>query len=312
MTSLYQVRTFGQLLNDTIAFFKSDGKNFFKVFFTVLGIPLVLIGVSIYFLMTVFFEGAFSLSSTGGMFSPGATIYNNMEIFVGFGLLAIIGTIFLSIFHFCYPIIYFYFKEQGKENPEVKDILQFMKQSWKRILVFFILLFLMIIPLALVYVGVMMASIFSIFLFPVMLLLYPAFFCWFMLSLHHYLMKKSSLTDAFKTAWNYLKNGFWKNVFSTIISYVLVQVMVTVVTMIPYIFLFISIFAGMNDPGAQSETFSSIVIIFTIVLLVAIISSYVFGNFMVVNQSYIYFSEKEAAENTSTKTDIDLIGTHEA
>lgn len=136
MTSLYQVRTFGQLLNDTIAFFKSDGKNFFKVFFTVLGIPLVLIGVSIYFLMTVFFEGAFSLSSTGGMFSPGATIYNNMEIFVGFGLLAIIGTIFLSIFHFCYPIIYFYFKEQGKENPEVKDILQFMKQSWKRILVF--------------------------------------------------------------------------------------------------------------------------------------------------------------------------------
>lgn len=312
MTSLYQVRTFGQLLNDTIAFFKSDGKNFFRVFFTVLGIPLVLIGVSIYFLMTVFFEGAFGLSSTSGMFSPGATIYNNMEIFVGFGLLAIIGTIFLSIFHFCYPIIYFYFKEQGKENPVVKDILQFMKQSWKRISVFFILLFLMIIPLALVYFGVMMASIFSIFLFPIMLLLYPAFFCWFMLSLHHYLMQKSSLTDAFQTAWNYLKNGFWKNVFSTIISYVLVQVMVTVITMVPYIFLFFSIFAGMNEPGAQSETFSSIGIIFTIVLLVAIISSYVFGNFMVVNQSYIYFSEKEAAENTSTKSDIDLIGTHEA
>lgn len=170
----------------------------------------------------------------------------------------------------------------------------------------------MIIPLALVYVGVMMASIFSIFLFPIMLLLYPAFFCWFMLSLHHYLMQKSSLTDAFQTAWNYLKNGFWKNVFSTIISYVLVQVMVTVTTMVPYIFLFFSIFAGMNEPGAQSETFSSIGIIFTIVLLVAIISSYVFGNFMVVNQSYIYFSEKEAAENTSTKSDIDLIGTHEA
>lgn len=312
MTSLYQVRTFGQLLNDTIAFFKSDGKNFFKVFFTVLGIPLVLIGVSFYFLMTVFFEGAFGLSSTGGMFSPGATIYNNMELFIGFGLLAIIGTIFLSTFHFCYPIIYFHFKEQGKENPVVKDILQFMKQSWKRILVFFILLFMMIIPLALVYVGVMMASIFSIFLFPIMLLLYPAFFCWFMLSLHHYLMQKSSLTDAFKSAWNYLKNGFWKNVFSTIISYVLVQVMVTVVTMIPYIFLFISIFAGMNEPGAQSETFSSIGIIFTIVLLVAIISSYVFGNFMLVNQSFIYFSEKEAAENTSTKSDIDLIGTHDA
>jgi len=312
MTSLYQIRTFGQLLNDTIAFFKSDGKNFFKVFFTVLGIPLVLIGVSIYFLMTVFFEGIFGVARLGGTFSPFSSFYENIALFVGLGLVSIIGTIFLSIFHFCYPIIYFHFKEQGKEKPEVNDIMKFMKQSWKRILVVFILLFLMIIPLALVYVGVMMASILSIFLFPVMLLLYPAFFCWFMLSLHHYLMQKSSLTDAFQTAWNYLKNGFWKNVFSTIISYVLVQVMVTVITMIPYIFLFISIFAGMNEVGVQDNRFSYIGIIFTIVILVAIISSYVFGNFMVVNQSYIYFSEKEAAENTSTKSDIDLIGTHEA
>lgn len=312
MTNLYQVRTFGQLLNDTIAFFKSDGKNFFQVFFTVLGIPLVLIGVSIYFLMTVFFDGIIGGTRSGSMFSPGAQIFDNIEIFIGLGLVLLIGTIFLSIFHFCYPVIYFHFKEQGKDKPEVNDILQFMKQSWKRIAVFFILLFLMMIPLALVYVGVMMASIFSIFLFPVILLLYPAFFCWFMLSLHHYLMEKSSLTNAFQTAWMYLKNGFWKNVFSTIISYVLVQVMVTVITMIPYIFLFISLFAGMNEIGVQDDRFSSIGVIFTIVLLVAIISSYVFGNLMVVNQSYIYFSEKEAAENTSTKTDIDLIGTHEA
>jgi uncharacterized membrane protein len=50
-------------------------------------------------------------------------------------------------------------------------------------------------------------------------------------------------------------------------------------------------------------------IIIAVIMVFSVLLSYIFNNFILINQGLIYYSLQEEKENNSTKSQIDLIGT---
>ena len=70
MFQLYKKRDFSALVGDTFGFFKLEGKNYFKNYFTINGGLLLLLVVIIYFFSNIFIKGAFAGAQTGNDSEP--------------------------------------------------------------------------------------------------------------------------------------------------------------------------------------------------------------------------------------------------
>lgn len=56
MFQLFKNRDFGDYISDTFGFFRQTGKHFMKIYFTINGIPLMIMMVLSYFLFKVYFD----------------------------------------------------------------------------------------------------------------------------------------------------------------------------------------------------------------------------------------------------------------
>ncbi|MNG04164.1 hypothetical protein D3C84_872770 [compost metagenome] len=56
------------------------------------------------------------------------------------------------------------------------------------------------------------------------------------------------------------------------------------------------------------ENLSAMGILMAIVMVLSILLSYFFNNFLIINQGLIYYSLREENENNTPKSQIDLIG----
>ena len=61
MFQLYKKRDFSALVGDTFGFFKLEGKNYFKNYFTINGGLLLLLVVIIYFFSNIFIKSSFDI-----------------------------------------------------------------------------------------------------------------------------------------------------------------------------------------------------------------------------------------------------------
>jgi len=92
----------------------------------------------------------------------------------------------------------------------------------------------------------------------------------------------------------------------------LVQIIQGFITMIPYAISMIWMFTStqnLQEANSQTDTFSTMGIIIAVIMVLSILLSYIFNNFVVINQGLIYYGLQEENENNSTKSQIDLIGT---
>ena len=92
----------------------------------------------------------------------------------------------------------------------------------------------------------------------------------------------------------------------------LIQIIQGFITMIPYVLSLIWMFVSTQDIQSQTsrtDTFSTMGIILAVVMVFSVLLSYIFNNFILVNQGLIYYGLQEEKENNSTKSQIDLIGT---
>jgi hypothetical protein len=315
MIALFKKRKFNDYLNDTFDFFKKSGKHFLGTYFTINGVFLLLLTVFIYFISKVYFEVVFS-----GINNSGNSNYNyaetffsdNLPLIVFGGIAFVLLTLLFTLINFAFPIIYLNEYEKNKgANFSAKAIFKGLKAKAGRLFLFFILSLVVVMPILTIVFAILIALCFIIIGIPMLMIAIPMLFSLMSLTLYHYLNNEEGFFSSISKAFGYVFNQFWPIVGSTMIMYMIIQVTMTILTMIPYVIAMIVIFtsAGASN-GSSDEVYSSLGITMTIIFVFTTILNYVFNNLLMIHQGMVYYSRREHIENKSSFYEIDSIGNH--
>ncbi|AOW19436.1 hypothetical protein [Urechidicola croceus] len=310
---LYKSRSFGDFFQDTFLFLKTNGKHFFKNYFIVNGIFLLVLLVLGYFFTQFYTDVLF-----GGLINGDANALDNYmndnALMVGIiGLLFLIIAIFAGLVSYAYVPIYLkLYSEKDGKNFEVEDIISVYKQNIGKLLVFVLVSLLVFIPLA-ILVGITM---FVLIITMIGILLVPfviaALMIFYFMALSTYLDGGKGIWESFGNSWVLLKSKFWAVVGTVGLFYIMVYVVQNVVVLIPYMFGMASIFTNIdtinNNPG---ETANTMKIIMLVIFFLSFIMGAILNNILQLNQGIIFYSLKEENENINTKSIIDQIGSSE-
>ena len=314
MFELFKQRNFSDNISDTIAFFKTFGKHYFKNYFIINGILLMILMVMVYFLSKVYMDFIVTTTQVQNPNPDYFTNYfsENIGIFIGTFLLFLFITILLSVINIAYPIIYLQFIEQKNDASFTHtDIINELKNNFGRIFLFILGLIFIVTPLLIIAFVVSALLVIVIIGLPLLFILIFASTSFIALSFQEYMVKKIGFFEALRVGYNLVKQNFWRTVGTTFVIAFLIQTIQGIITMVPYIIGMVLIFTSTgnineNDPSQAMGTFT---ILFTIIMVVSILLSYIFNNFQMIAQGLIYYSLREENEETNSKSQIDLIGT---
>jgi hypothetical protein len=315
MFELYKKRDLSANFSDTTAFFKTFGKHYFKNYLVINGIFLMILVVLIYFFAKVYMEVLFSGISNPQKNPNFSMAYfnDNMPLIIGSFIVALLLIIILSMLNISFPVVYFKLLEKTNDDSfSTKEIISGLKQNFGKMISFFFGSLIIIFPIAILIFGLLILLCFILIGIPLLFIVGPAFLSWITLSYYEYLMKDVGYFTALKNGFVLVKQQFWVVVGTTFLMLMLVQIIQGFITMIPYVISMIWMFVSaknLQESGSQTDTFSTMGILLAVIMVFSVILSYIFNNFIIVNQGLIYYSLQEEKENNSTKNQIDLIGT---
>lgn len=311
---LFKDRSSGDYISDPIDFFKKFGKHYFANYFAINGIFLLVISVCTYFFSKFYFDLILSSINAPQENTNAIEAYiteNLPLLLIGFILIMLV-TLLFGMINFAFPSLYVRLFEDRGTNFDTKDIIHLFKENFGRLIIFgllsalvlpFIFIFIMLINVALVFI---------IIGIPLFFITIPALIIWVNLSFNNYLLHKTPYFESLSNGFTMLRNNFWSMIGSTIVFYILIQIIQSILTFIPY-FLGIStlISTGENFGNLQSnpEGFGTMSIMITAFIIFSIITSYIFNNFIAIQQVLIYYSQIEKEDNNEIQSEIDLIGT---
>lgn len=309
MFDLYKKRNFSDIFNDTLSFFKLRGKNYFANYFIINGGLLVLLALLIYLISRIYFENIF-LSGSNPESQQMLNQYfdSNSGYFIGGAVVVTLLLIVISILNYSFPVVYLNLAEKGKEEPTSKEIGKALKQKLGRILTFSLLSLITFIPL-LVILGTLLVLLSMIIIgIPLMVIAIPAFMCWMFLSFYVYLNSGEGYFTAMGKGFSMLLKNFWVHMGATLIISVLLHILQSILSIIPYI---VGMFVMLLDTGNSSgnEKLGTLGILMLITFILSTVFSYILGNILMVSQGMIYYSCEEEDKNHSLHSEIDLIGT---
>lgn len=313
MFQLLKLRNFSDYISDTFSFFKETGKHYFTHYFVINGGFLLVLSVLIYFVFKVYFELLFSnIGTVNQDFGALENFFNNnLGLIIGVVATLFILILFVSLLNFSYPILYLKLYEKNKGNSfSTSELLKEMKSNLGRITGYFIKLFLISIPLLLLLGVVMMLLVFIIIGIPLILIVFPAYLAWMNLSLFVYLNSNKGFFDSLGKGFSLLKDNFWPIIGSNLVMLVIIQIVMTVLTMIPYAFGMASVFTSTQNSDLEENPFSFFGIIMAIVFVFSILLNYILNNIQLINNGIIYYSLREDSENNQPHNQIDLIGSN--
>ena len=106
-----------------------------------------------------------------------------------------------------------------------------------------------------------------------------------------------------------VKSQFWAVVGGTFLILMILQILQSIVTMIPYFIGIVYFLASQEEMQKQSADHMGIFAVFiAVIFILAILSSYIFNNFLIVSQGMMYYSGREIDENNHSISQIDNIG----
>lgn len=311
MFQLYKKRDFSQLIGDTFTFFKMEGKKYFKNYFIINGGLILILVVALYLLMSFFFEGTFAAAQNGNSTFLEDSLYSNMGIFLTVGALLSLLVIIVSIVNYTFPVSYLSLLANNKEI-NTSTLFENLKQKIGRSLLFFLFSLFILIPIMLILMGITFLLIMIIIGIPLLIIIIPAVSSWIALSYYHYISNNAGYTESLGKGYEMLRSNFWTIIGSTFVMYLIVQVIVSIVTFIPYFFGMASFFV--NPDGMQEEPenmVSFVTILASVVMIISLVFNYMMQNLILVNQGLIYYSATEVEENISINKEIDSIGQNE-
>ena len=310
MFQLFKKRDFSDYVSDTFQFFRETGKHYFKNYFTICGILLMLLVILSYFLFQVYFDFFLNFGRINNNFEfIQKYAENNIGIVIIGAVLLFLFIILLSMLTYSIPVIYMdlYVKKNGN-NFETKDILVKFKAEFGRILIFFLGLIFLVTPVLILIFVLLFLLCFIIIGIPLLLLAIPTAVSWITLSFYEYLNHNKSFFQALSSGFKHIKNEYFPNIGSLMVMYIIVQIAMSVFTIVPYVFGMASVLTSTRNGSPAEDALSTVKIMLTIVMVVSILMSYILNNLLLVNQGLVYYSRIENDENISSKDSIDLIG----
>lgn len=311
MFQLFKDRTFSDYINDTFQFFKILGRHFFQLYFIINGGLLLLVTVMIYFLTKIYFDFLFSRFNAG--LGPqqdeiGGYFTANLGLIIVLGIVALLIFIIASMLQFTFPVVYLDLYDSKKGTGfTTKDVLNAMKKRIPKILKFVIGSIFIIMPLFIILGGLMIALCFIIIGIPLLFIMVPAIMSFYHLVFFYYMNSEESFFSAIGDGFETVKGQFWPIVGSTVIMMIIIQVVNTIFTTIPYLMGMANMMTSI-ETGNLQDRFSSMAIMMSIIMVASIIVGYILNNLILINQGMIYYSHIENSESNISNDLIDQIG----
>ena len=313
----YKKRDFGSIISDTFQFFKENGKNYLKNYFLLNGLLLILLMVIAGLGYREIFSQVFGSNTEGSGHFMEQYFQNNTEILILVGVIVFFLILMISVLNYSYPVFYLKrLSETGNKNIKADEILGDMKSNWKRLAVLFLGLFFIVSPLALIVLGISYLLIFVLIGLVILLFVGPTIFNIVNFLLYDFLHTKKgffeSLSYAMRSQFSYShqreKTPYWKYWGSTLIMYIILQVITSVFTMIPMIMLLTSSMTVQNSGDGISESFGIIILV---VYSIALLVSLVLSNIIYINAGLMYYDSRTDLHRDQNMIEIDSIGENE-
>lgn len=310
MFTLFKRRNFGDYVSDTFVFFKLTGKHYLKNYFTINGALLLILVASSYFLFQVYFDFFLKIDPSGNNFDYLENyLNNNIGLVILIAVALLLFMIFLSMLNYAVPVIYMdLYREKNGNTFGTKEILSRFKAKFGQIAVFFLVTVFLITPVLMVVFALLFLLCFILIGIPLLLFAIPTAFSWITLSFYEYLNSNKGIFQSYGSGFKHLTKQYFPIVGSCMIIYIIIQVAMTVFTMIPYMLGLISVFTGIEEGSRGTDATSTVSIMMTMVMVFSLLMSYILNNLLLVNQGLVYYSRQEFDENKSADFSIDLIG----
>ena len=307
MFQLYKQRNFSDLINDTFLFFRKSGKNYFRNYFIINGGFLLILIVLIYLVSKVFFDGLFSSFGTPKANELIENFFSdNLTYFIITAIFAVILILLLTMLSYSYPVIYLKLLEKN-ENPDTSQIVAAIKAKTGKIILFALLSLVTFVPIACISLLISGVLVFVLIGIPLFVVVLAAITCWIFLSFFDYINNDTDYFTAMGNGYRMLVNKFWHNVGTTAIFMLIVYIVHSIISFIPYIIGMISMFSEMpRDGGTPDLSFFGVMMLITIIL--STLLSFILTNLTIINQGIIYYSSLEQQQNNSLHSEIDQIG----
>lgn len=280
---LHRVRDFGEIINDSFAFFKDNFKPLMKPLLIICGFFILLGTVSYAFMQTSMLN--FVSSNMNGQAGPGTfnnTPYSDPSYIAG-TLLWYICLIFymLSVYLITYSYIAIYKDKPNGEKPTLEEVWGYYKYYFLRALGSSILTGIV------VGIGTILCILPGIYLFTVLILLLPIM-----------IMENGSFSYAFSKSFTLIKNNWWLT-FGTIFVVSLIVGFAGAIVQIPISILTVSkMLLKFSFP------------VFPIMLIFGLLANLMmlFYCLMAIAISLCYFSYSERKDGTGLLNRIDMLG----
>ena len=319
MMQFYKKRDFGALISDTFNFVKLYGKNYFKNYFVINGLLLILMAVLVFFgfknFFSLIFEGIGGNSASIGRYF----LENIMQIIFTF-LFIFLVFILISVVNYSYPVLYLKrLTETGNKNITVDEIMSDVKKNIGKIFKLFLGFVFIIIPLYLAVYGLSYTVTYRIqgLYFLLFVFLTPVMTNVVNFLIYDYFNRGkgffSSLSYAIRSQFSYQqynqKSPFWKYWGTTMILYILQQV---VAYALAFILVFIIILSlGLSLNMSSAETFYITLLLTVMAYPLIIIISLIMSNFISLCSGFMYYDSRTDLHREMDLTEIDSIGRDE-
>ncbi|WP_010253588.1 hypothetical protein [Myroides injenensis] len=304
MFKLFKKRAFSDYINDTFSFLKQEWKTYTKNYLTICGVFILILIFCMYFLSEIFFE-ATKASNTGD--SLDTFFEDNFALGLSLGAIAMIVTIIFSLISYAYPILYLKTMVDYPDNyKDANHIKSLLKQNIGRLIVFFLGITFIVLPLFGIVFFISVLLVFLLIGIPLLIVLIPAFFAFTSLAFYEYLTRRTPFFASLGIAFNMIKSNLGQIIGTTIIFYIIGQVISSIPTVFIQIYIVGFDLTSSNDVSL-SPTYKILLII---ILLFAFLIGIIVNNIMLINQGLIYYSCREQKENHTTHNEIDSIGSH--
>lgn len=303
----YKKRDFGELIGDTFNFFKKYGKNFIWNYLLING------GVVILFFITVVIGyGEIIKQFIGGNIQGEAYIFenffnDNQGLLIITSLIILVLMILLGLIAFSFPAIYMKkVAETGKEKLTTEEIISGLKENVGKLIIFFLGTTFILAPIYMVMMGVLTVLGMMLVGYLLMLIAVPIFLNIVNLSLFHMIhTDEGFFASVGKAISMQFSNSFWKYVGSTIVLYIIIQLAMSILLIIPVAALVFVVFS--MDAGA-SEASMFMIVISMIVYFLAILVGMLQMNLLYVNTGFLYYDGREDLQREASISEIDQIG----
>ena len=319
MMQFYKKRDFGALISDTFNFVKLYGKNYFKNYFVINGLLIILMAVLVFFgfrnFFSLIFEGIGGNSASIGRYF----LENIMQIIFTF-LFIFLVFIMISVVNYSYPVLYLKrLTETGNKNIAVDEIMSDVKKNIGKIFKLFLGFVFIIIPLYLAVYGLSYTVTYRI---QGLYLLLFVFLTPVMTNVVNFLIYDyfnrgkgffSSLSYAIRSQFSYQqynqKSPFWKYWGTTVILYILQQVVAYALAFILVFIIILSLGLSLNMSSAETFyiTLGLTVMAYPLIIIISLIMS----NFISLCSGLMYYDSRTDLHREMDLTEIDSIGRDE-